>query len=338
MNIPVIAFFNNKGGVGKTSLVYHLAWMYADLGVKVLAADLDPQSNLTATCLDDDELENVLEDETKRKTIYGSVLPLKRGTGDIDKPYIHTVDKISGNFGLLLGDLALSEFEDGLSEVWPKCNDRDERAFRVTTAFWRLLQEAGRQHKADLILADIGPNLGAINRATLIASDYLVVPLAPDLFSLQGLKNLGPTLRRWRKEWRERTEKNPIESFPLPSGEMDPIGYIVIMHSTRLDRPVKAYDRWIARIPKIYREAVLDQKAVGRRAAQMQLSEDKECLLMLKHYRSLAPLAQEARKPMFHLKPADGAIGAHTFVVQSVRVDFESLAKKIAKKANVEIE
>ena len=48
MSVPVVAFFNNKGGVGKTSLVYHLAWMYADLGLRVMAADLDPQANLTS--------------------------------------------------------------------------------------------------------------------------------------------------------------------------------------------------------------------------------------------------------------------------------------------------
>lgn len=48
-----IAFFNNKGGVGKTSLVYHLAWMYADLGLSVVAADLDPQANLTSMFIDE---------------------------------------------------------------------------------------------------------------------------------------------------------------------------------------------------------------------------------------------------------------------------------------------
>jgi hypothetical protein len=37
MSTTIIAFFNNKGGVGKTSLVYHLAWMYSDLGVRVVA-------------------------------------------------------------------------------------------------------------------------------------------------------------------------------------------------------------------------------------------------------------------------------------------------------------
>ncbi len=52
MKIPVIAFFNNKGGVGKTTIVYHLAWMFADQNLKVIAADLDPQSNLTAAFLD----------------------------------------------------------------------------------------------------------------------------------------------------------------------------------------------------------------------------------------------------------------------------------------------
>ena len=41
--MKTVAFFNHKGGVGKTSLVYHLSWMYADLGLNVVAADLNPQ-------------------------------------------------------------------------------------------------------------------------------------------------------------------------------------------------------------------------------------------------------------------------------------------------------
>jgi hypothetical protein len=44
------------------------------------------------------------------------------------------------------------------------------------------------------------------------------------------------------------------------------------------------------------------------------------------------PLAQEARKPMFHLKPADGAIGAHVEAVRSVRRDFERLARIVGKR------
>ncbi|MDY6994738.1 MAG: ParA family protein, partial [Pseudomonadota bacterium] len=57
MAVPIIAFFNNKGGVGKTSLVYHLAWMYHDLGLRVVAVDFDPQANLTAAFLNEERVE-----------------------------------------------------------------------------------------------------------------------------------------------------------------------------------------------------------------------------------------------------------------------------------------
>src|SRR5205807_3363805 len=132
---------------------------------------------------------------------------------------------------------------DSLSEAWPKCLDSDERSFRVMSAFWRIIQKAAKQHNASLVLIDLGPNLGAINRAALIAADYVAVPLSPDLFSLQGLRNLGPTLRRWREEWKKRIEQNPDPELALPSGRVQPVGYIVLQHSGRLDRPVKAYDR-----------------------------------------------------------------------------------------------
>jgi cellulose biosynthesis protein BcsQ len=41
VSAPIVAFFSVRGGVGTTSLVYHLAWMFADLGVKVMAVDMD---------------------------------------------------------------------------------------------------------------------------------------------------------------------------------------------------------------------------------------------------------------------------------------------------------
>jgi Putative DNA-binding domain/AAA domain len=106
----------------------------------------------------------------------------------------------------------------------------------------------------------VGPNLGAINRAALISADYVVVPLAPDLFSLQGLKNLEPTLRRWRKEWQERILKNPAADLALPTGKMQAVGYIVLQHGIRSNRPVKSFQRWIARIPDIYRREVIQQQ------------------------------------------------------------------------------
>lgn len=327
MNLPVIAFFNNKGGVGKTSLVYHLAWMYADLGIPVVAADLDPQANLTAACLPDDQLEDLFESHAD-DTVFGCIRPLLDGTGDISQPKAITV---SENLFLLAGDLSLSGFEDELSYQWAQCLDRKPRAFRVISAFWRLMQNAADACEARFILVDLAPNLGAINRAALVAADYVVVPLSPDLFSLKGLENLGPTVRRWRGEWNERLHRNPLSDLHLPTGSVEPLGYIVLQHSVRLDRPVKAYNKWINRIPNVYRSAVLDQST----SPGVTIMNDPHCLAMLKHYRSLMPMAQEVNKPIFHLKPADGAIGAHATAVNDCYRDFEKLARAILDRANL---
>jgi len=328
MTRPVIAFFNNKGGVGKTSLVYHVAWMLADQGYRVVTVDLDPQGNLSAAFLDEERLEELWPENQLPATIFGAVRPLKDGVGDVADPVL---ESISDHLALIPGDMQLSAFEDDLSQVWPKCLDADARSFRVISAFWRVMQKGADSHDADVVLMDLGPNLGAINRAALIASDAVVIPLGPDLFSLQGLRNLGPTLRAWREGWTNRLAKNPNDDLALPAGQMKPLGYIVMQHSVRRDRPVKAYDKWISQIPSTYREFVLDTSS----GDIPSVADDPQCFALLKQYRSLMPMAQEARKPIFYLKPADGALGAHTYAVQDAYADFRKLSLEIVARAGV---
>lgn len=325
MTVPVLAFFNNKGGVGKTTLVLHISWMMADMGHRVVAVDLDPQGNLSAGFLDGDRLEELWPENQSSLTVFGALRPLQRGIGDIADPHLEYIEE---NLCLLPGDMALSTFEDQLAEAWPKCLDRDERAFRVMSAFWRIMQKAAHAHDASLVLLDLGPNLGAINRAALIASDFVVIPLCPDLYSLQGLRNLGPRLRAWRSDWRERRQRNPASDLELPLGNIDPLGYIVLQHSVRLDRPVKSYDKWIAKIPYFYKNYVLDLS----NNTQSSVGEDQNCIALVKHYRSLMPIAQEARKPIFHLKPADGALGAHTYAVRDAYRDFKGITQEILRR------
>ena len=112
---------------------------------------------------------------------------------------------------------------------------------------------------------------------------------------------------------------------------MEPLGYIVQQHSERLSRPVKAYDRWAARIPGVYRESVLSDMS-----NPPAMTQDPLCLARLKHYRSLVPMAQEARKPIFQLTSADGAIGSHSYAVQEARTDFNHLAQRILDRIAAE--
>ena len=326
-----IAFFNNQGGVGKTTLGYHLSWMFGELGYSVVAADLDPQANLTAMFLDEDRLEELWPDGDHPRSIHGSVSPILRGLGDISEPH---VEEVNDNLGLLVGDLGLSRFEARLSAAWPGCLDRDEAAFRIESAFYRTILRAAKMREADVVLIDVGPNLGAINRAAIIAADFVVFPLAPDLFSLQGLRNLGPTLREWRKEWKDRVGRWPDgSSLTLPSADITPAGYIVIQHGARAGRPVQAYQKWLRRIPEVYRVEALGEADAGTVAP----ADDLHCLATLKHYRSLMPMAREARKPIFDLKAADGALGGHIHAVQDCHDDFMRLAFAIADRCGVSL-
>ena len=324
MAVPVLTFFNNKGGVGKTSLVYHLAWMYSDLGLKVLAVDLDPQANLTSMFIEEAQLETIYaESSSPANTIFKCVKPLTEVT-DLQFP---TLQEIAPALHLIPGDLDLAGFEDTLSLAWNSLGSSDPfRPFRILTAFFTIMQYGAEQAEADIILADVGPNLGAINRSALIATQFVVVPLGADLFSLQGLRNLGPTLHNWRTQWSRQKDNWDSPRFPLPSGSMKPIGYVVQQHGVRLYRPVQAYDKWINRIPREYARSLLGQV---NPPYPFSPDEDENAIATIRHYRSLVPLAQEARKPIFHLTTADGARGGHATAAKDAHPDFEVLARKI---------
>jgi cellulose biosynthesis protein BcsQ len=306
--------------------------MLSELGSRVIAIDLDPQANLTSAFLLEDELESLWDPDevtTGGTTVYQCVRPLTE-VGDILDPQ---TKRINPRLHLIPGDLSLAGFEDFLSQEWPNALGSGSlfRPFRILTAFWQIAQRAAKAHDADVILADVGPNLGAINRSALIATDGVVIPLAADLFSLQGLRNLGPTLRSWRGDWGKRLSNWPAASFDLPSGKMQPLGYILMQHSERLARPVKAYKRWADRIPSTYATSVLDKDDMGT----LLVPDDSNCLGQLKHYRSLVPMAQETHKPIFQLTAADGAIGNHSYAVRDAAKDFEALANSIADRAGL---
>jgi cellulose biosynthesis protein BcsQ len=281
------------------------------MGVNVVAADLDPQSNLTSMFLEEDRLEELWPAGRHPLTIQGVIDPVLRGTGDIQPPH---VEPITVQIGLLAGDLDSSGSENLFSQAWPQCHVADESAFRAITVFYRAIRIAAESRNAKVVLIDLGPNLGAINRAALIASTHVVIPLGSDLYSARGLRHLGPQLRTLRANWRDLRDGS---RYP-DSGEMEPAGYVVTQHA-------KSYGRWAGQIPAEYSEWVLGEETPDRPPAE----KDPHCLGLLRNYRSLMPLAQEAHKPMFLLKPADGAIGAHAEAVRDCYAEFRELWRRI---------
>ena len=199
----------------------------------------------------------------------------------------------------------------------------------MVTAFWQVVQRGAAESGADVVLVDVGPSLGAVNRSALIATDFVAVPLAADLFSRQGLRNLGPTLRRWRADWKRRRDNWGEPDFTLPAGAMQPIGYLIQQHGVRLSRPVKAYDRWARQMPAEYARSVLG----GHPPATVQDPQaDAHCIATVKHYRGLVPLAQDARKPIFALSAGDGALGSHAAAARGAFGDFKALVESLLQR------
>ncbi|MBV7529394.1 ParA family protein [Chitinophaga sp. sic0106] len=321
----IITFFNNKGGVGKTTTVYNVAWMLSELGVKTVAIDLDPQSNLTSMFLSNERFEEIYENEMPI-TILDAIQPIVEG-----EPYVPVhIEPINDNLGLILGNLALSTFEDRLSDAWLKCLNEDIYSFRITSIFKTIIDESVSRFKAQIVLIDVGPNLGAINRAVTISSDYIIMPVASDLFSLQGIKNLGTTLHQWKKGWNVRRSMVP-KKIVIPENNAEPAGYIVMQYSAKESRPVKSYLKWANRIPEVFKRFVLGNNELD---SDTTVDNDKNCIALLRHYRSLAPMSMEAHKPIFLLKPADGAIGAHVYAVQKSYEEFKLLTRKILKRCH----
>jgi chromosome partitioning protein len=338
--VKSVALFNNKGGVGKTTLTYHLAHMFERLGHRVLAVDLDPQANLTSAFLDEDDLAILwAEPESpawagaepqvalgpfarritrETGTVAASVRPIMEGLGDVE---FYPPARIVDDLWLVPGDLELSAFEDRLSEAWPRCFVGQPDALRTTTAFHRIISDAAARVNAELVLIDVGPNLGAINRAALLAADTVLMPLAADLFSLRGLRNLGPALRVWRADWQGAVLPKVPAHISAPKGQMLPLGYVIMQPTMRLDRPVKAYQRWLKRIPYVFADSVLGNPEDAENKAYE--------IATLRNYQSLMPLAHDARKPMFDLKAADGALGSTQAYVQKCRAEFQHLAEQV---------
>ena len=334
-----VALFNNKGGVGKTTLTYHLAHMLQRLGHRVLAVDLDPQSNLTAAFLNEDQLQvlwqepqspawhepqqtlfNPWSDSGHTGTVASALRPIMDGTGDVE--LLDPLQVIEGLW-LLPGDLELSAFEGRLSDAWPRgFTGTDLAAIRTTTAFYRIMRHARAKVEAEIVLIDVGPNLGAINRAALLAADSVLMPLAADLFSLRGLRNLGPTLREWRASWRDIVLPKIPDGILAPAGSMTPLGYVIMQPIMRLDRPMRAYGGWLERIPGVFYSAVLGQENFDPEDRSYEIAT-------LKNYQSLMPLSHDARKPMFDLRAADGALGSTQTYVQRCYQDFRALSEEM---------
>lgn len=226
-------FFNNKGGVGKTTLVANLgAELALSFGAKILVVDADPQCNLTQYTLGEEESLAIYSSDDPR-SIFSVIRPLSLGKGYGSSLPIRP----SPNFGfdLIIGDPRLALQEDLLANDWRDARGGGMRGLRTTFVFADLVKKA-KELNYDFVFFDMGPSLGAINRSILLAMDFFVVPMSIDIFSAWAIKNIGFTVSVWQKELRTGLSlaEEPQELLSSDrSRYLQFLGYVTQQHKER---------------------------------------------------------------------------------------------------------
>ena len=184
-------------------------------------------------------------------------------------------------------------------------------ALRVQSAIYRYILWCAETIQADVVLLDLGPNLGSLNRAVLAASDYFITPVSPDLFSIRGTENLGNKLNTWRTGWDQCNSYSDFIDFQLPAGRPCFLGYVKQQHNVR-DNEAGMTRGWNLFGEQI--EGAVRQNIVSRLEPLGQVFHWGDGLFDLggiPNLHSLVPYSQEAKKPIFDLRSGDGLTGAH---------------------------
>ncbi|MHA6740532.1 ParA family protein [Rhodococcus erythropolis] len=320
-----IAFFNNKGGVGKTTLACNIAhYLSAVEGKRVLLVDLDPQCNATQLILDSSDSVNLYwrDDEfgtpmplgdTAQGTIYEAAQPLEEGEGT--SPIPEPMSKSNNRFeiDLVPGHPRMSMFEDRLGPWFREATGGMIEGLRRTVWLDEVLDAYSDRY--DVTLFDMGPSLGALNRSILAVSDHFITPMGADIFSVIALRNIAEWIGGWSKSYRQGVklceDNNPgvIRRLDIPSElriTSGFAGYTVQQYSTVSVRGERratvAYDKIINQIPNQIEKFMGSLAVPGLDTSELSLGD-------VPNLRSLIPLAQSANAPLSALTSKDGLAG-----------------------------
>lgn len=326
-----LCVFNNKGGVGKTTLLCNLAAYFAMVKHgKVLVVDADPQCNATAYMLPETKVEKLYAGPTDGKTINTLITALKKSRGFEPPPIAR-----SAGFGVdvIPGDPKFALAEDFLAKDWFDATNGQERGLK-TTYFLKSLMAWADNNDYDYVFFDIGPSLGAINRTVLLTCDYFILPMSSDIFSLRGLQNIQVAIQGWLKgiargiEVYEEENEGEFElddGTPLDTSSIKFLGYVTQQYTAKTvggkKQPVKSYEKIIRRIgPSIERHLV------GPLNSGVELEYK---LGEIPYFQSLVPMSQTVAKPIFALKSADGIVGAHFDKVKEFSLVIGAIAQSV---------
>ncbi len=317
----LLSVFNNKGGVGKTTLTFHLGHALAHLGYRVLFMDLDPQCNLSIYSMSGEEIEAMwakedasIDDglkEASKSTSIDEMLREPRSIHFLLKPEEDGEDafkllpppvKLARNLDLVPGRLTLHMFEEKVSTRWSDLYRGDPLALRTASRLRGIAREYASSHGYDIVIVDTSPSLGALNKVAVMTVDYFVVPCFPDVFSLYGIKNIGRALAEWSKQMAIlRTLLSEQKLGGLPQTPAKLLGYTIYNAKKYTGQSkwdlAQAHMHYADRIPEVVRASIAGELVADSQA----LSEPIGGTAVMHTHNTLPTMAQKYRVPMWQV-------------------------------------
>ncbi|WP_223553896.1 ParA family protein [Lysinibacillus sphaericus] len=335
--MKIITFFNNKGGVGKTTLGVNIAAYFSiEMKKRVLVLDGDPQANTTQMMVPEENWQELYEDEYKSiHTLHDYFTPLLQGEPGFHPGNFTMFSKENNRFkvDLIPGDPRISVIEDIFSEAWNKSSSGKIEGFRKSN--WLNIIKEHYKDNYDVMFVDVGPSLGALNRSILLNSDYIITPMGSDIFSLMAIKNISSWIDGWKEEYNNgvvmmQKSTAPYSHFPIkldasPSSSL--LGYSIQQYITKTikkeRRPIKSYETIIKEIPQVIDESL-------KSLIPSKLDSEMLNLGSVPYLYSLVPLAQTSNSPIFELKGSDGVAGVQYSHVENYKSIITSICEKIS--------
>jgi cellulose biosynthesis protein BcsQ len=339
--VKVIAMFNNKGGVSKTTTTFNLGWMLAERGHRVLMVDADPQCNLTGMVVDlsaNGSLGEFYEQHPKSNIRDALEPAFESRPRSIEAVECIEVEGREGLF-LLPGHVGLAEYEVPLG-VSQQLSESLQALKNLPGSFRYLFNATAERYQADYVIVDLSPGLGAINQNLVTTSDFMIVPASPDIFTLMAMDSLAKILPRWMR-WASSAsglETLADADYPFPAPTLKFLGMIIQRYRLRGGRATQGFQAHFDAL-----DAAIDSTltpALGE-AGLLLSSDEYEALELESQYRlasipdfnSLIADSQIARKPVFALTQRDTGRQGFVWEQQAEAIGrFKEIFSKLAQR------
>lgn len=308
-----ICLFNHKGGVSKTTTAFNLGWMLANKGKKVLLADCDPQCNLTGMVLGfkgNDDFSAIYQSGGVRN-IRDGLAPAFESRPSPMNPV--ECEGIAGQprMHLIPGHIGLAEYEVTLG-IAQELSGSLVTLQNLPGSLHHLFQLTAQKYTSDYIIVDMSPSLGPINQNILMTSDYFLVPMAPDYFSVMATDSLASVLPKW-KAWAKQAQGLSVlqkATYPFPVVAPKFLGTVIQKYRLREGQtPSAAFQKWIDEIEHGVKEKLIpalkgcDMLLPDAAYADIGLSVSQP-LLQMSDFNGLIALSQKHKVPVFSLSDA----------------------------------